>query len=275
MADSSYEFLIHFFENYLPFTPTPGQVDDFKKDLSLVSPYLMEASLVEVKNGALGKTLSQGKDWRPAIFQVYNRKVAEHAQLFPVFHSFETAFRSTVAVALEEYYQIPQWWDIIYKRLRAAGDARTITQINGKKIATDASHSIGEIIFAIDGQRFQRCLVSGFSNGFQFLECCELSHVARLIEDHWFLFAPKFTRKKNKLSLVHFKAKFKVVREARNDVYHRKSVARMTGVVSHAEDLLDYLGFSLNFVCSKVADSVPQELRFAIKIRADHRIWQV
>jgi hypothetical protein len=273
MPDTSYEFLIRFFQSYLPFTPTAGQVDDFKKDLSLVSPYLMEASLVEVKNGAQGKTLSQGKDWRPAIFQVYNRKVAEHAQLFPVFHSFETAFRSTVAVTLEDYYQTPKWWDVIYRRLRSGGDARTITVINGKKIATDASHSIGEIIYAIDGERFQRNLVANFSNGFQFLEACELSHVARLIEDHWFLFAPKFTRKKNKLSLDHFKTKFKVVREARNDVYHHKSVARMAGVVGHAEDLLDYLGFSLNFVCNKVADSVPLRLRFVIKVRADHRTW--
>jgi hypothetical protein len=273
MADTSYEFLIKFFENYLPFTPTPGQVDDFKRDLSLVSPYLMEASLVEVKNGALGKALSRGQDWRPAIFQIYNRKVAEHAQLFPVFHSFETAFRSTLAVALEDYYQLPKWWDIIYQRLRSGAEARTITIINGKKIATDASHSIGEIIYAIDGDRFQRNLVSSFSNGFQFLECCELSHVARLIEDHWFLFAPKFVRRKNKLSLEHFKTKFKLVREARNDVYHHKSVARMTDVVTHAEDLLDYLGFSLKFVYDKVSDAVPQELRFTVKIRADHRTW--
>ncbi|SIN83583.1 hypothetical protein SAMN05443247_00082 [Bradyrhizobium erythrophlei] len=273
MPDTTYEFLIKFFVNYLPFTPTSGQVDEFKSDLSLVSPYLMEASLVEVKNGTLGKNLALGKDWRPAIFQVYNRKVAEHAQLFPIFHSFETAFRSTLAVTLEDHYQIPAWWTIIYQRLREGKEARTITVINGKRIATDASHSIGEIIYAIDGDRFQRNLVSKCSNGFQFLECCELSHIARLIEDHWSLFAPKFVRGKNKLSLEHFKTKFRVVREARNDVYHHKSLAKMTDVVSHAEDLLDYLGFSLRFVFEKISDSVPQEPRFAFKIRAQHRTW--
>lgn len=55
MPDTSYEFLVKFFENYLPFTPTPGQVAVFQNDLSLVSPYLMEAALVELKNGSAGK----------------------------------------------------------------------------------------------------------------------------------------------------------------------------------------------------------------------------
>jgi hypothetical protein len=143
MADTSYEFLIKFFVNYLPFTPTAGQVDVFKQDLSLVSPYLIEASLVELKNGALGKKLSEGKDWRPAIFQIYNRKVAEHAKLFPVFHSFETAFRSTVAVSLEEYYGEKIWWKFIDAKLRVGKDPREITFIGRRKITRDTRRRIG------------------------------------------------------------------------------------------------------------------------------------
>jgi hypothetical protein len=273
MTDTSYEFLIKFFVNYLPFTPTSGQVDDFKKDLSLVSPYLMEASLVEVKNGTLGKNLALGKDWRPAIFQIYNRKVAEHAQLFPVFHSFETAFRSTVAVSLEEHYGEKVWWKFIDAKVRAGKDPRDITFIGRQKITRDTANSIAQLIYSIDGADLHRNAVGGFTNGFQFLECCELAHVARLIEDHWSIFSARFIRKQNRLSLNHFKAKFKTVREARNDIYHHKSVARMTGVVTNAEDLLDYLGFSLCFVFDKVADAAPQEPRFLIKTEKRHRTW--
>jgi hypothetical protein len=61
---------------------------------------------------------STDHEWQPAIFRVYNRKVAEHAQLFPIFHTFETAFRSTIAVTLEEHYRHARWWRPIYKRLR-------------------------------------------------------------------------------------------------------------------------------------------------------------
>ncbi len=273
MTDTSYEFLIKFFVNYLPFTPTAGQVDEFKRDLSLVSPYLMEASLVELKNGAQGKTLSQGKDWRPAIFQIYNRKVAEHAQLFPIFHSFETAFRSTVAVSLEEHYGMTTWWKFIDAKIRAGKDPREITFIGNQRITRDLANSIAELIYVIDGAELHRNAVGSFTNGFQFLEHCELAQVSRLIEDHWSIFAGKFMRGQNRLSLSHFKTKFRTVREARNDIYHHKSVARMTGVISNAEDLLDYLGFSLRFVFDKIADAAPQEPRFLIKTENRHRAW--
>jgi hypothetical protein len=101
VPDISYEFLTKFFTRYLPFTPTESQISDFQADLALVSPFLMEASLVEVTSGTLGHVLVyRPNEWRSAIFQVYHRKVAEHARLFPIFHSFETAFRSTIAIAL-------------------------------------------------------------------------------------------------------------------------------------------------------------------------------
>jgi hypothetical protein len=38
----------------------------------------------------------------------------------------------------------------------------------------------------------------------------------------------------------------------------------MTDVVFHAEDLLDYLDFSLDFVCNKITDVPPTKLRFAV-----------
>jgi hypothetical protein len=273
MADTSVQFLVKFFRNYLPFTPTARQLDDFTSDLSLVSPYLMEAALVELKEGKLGRRPEVAADWRPALFKVYNRKVAEHAQLFGLFHSFETAFRSTVAVTLERHYRTPRWWRPIYDEMLRGIRARTVRQIGAVAISSDAAHSMGEIIFAIDGLQFQRNVVGRFGNGFQFVESCDLQHIARLIEDHWTVFAPRFVRGGVRLSLEHFKAKFRAVREARNDVYHHKSVARMTDVVFHAEDLLDYLNYSLNFVCDKISNASPAKPKFALVIEVRHRTW--
>jgi hypothetical protein len=51
MPDISYEILTRFFQNHLPFLPTARQVTDFQADLRVVSPFLMEASLIEVKAG--------------------------------------------------------------------------------------------------------------------------------------------------------------------------------------------------------------------------------
>jgi hypothetical protein len=100
MPTASHRVLLDFFQNHLPFTPTPGQIDQFERDLALVSPNLMRAAL---KEAHAGRAVQQGSfaQRRAAIFRIYYRKVAEHAQLFPIFHTFETAFRSTVAVELE------------------------------------------------------------------------------------------------------------------------------------------------------------------------------
>ncbi|MHC2709992.1 hypothetical protein ACVIWV_009287 [Bradyrhizobium diazoefficiens] len=194
-------------------------------------------------------------------------------QLFGLFHSFETAFRSTVAVTLERHYDHQRWWRKIYDELRNGNKARSVKKIGTVPIPSDAAHSLGDIIYAIDGDRFQRNLVGGFVNGFQFVEACDLSHIARLIEDHWSIFSSRFVRGPNRLSLDHFKRKFKTVRDARNDVYHHKSIARMTDVVFNAEDLLDYLDFSLNFVCTKIGEATHTNLKFAVAVEIRHRTW--
>jgi hypothetical protein len=282
MPETSHEFLIKFFKRYLPFTPTEEQITTFKTDLSLVSPYLMEAALVEIKKGSLGKAPQISSDWRPALFKVYNRKVAEHAQLFGVFHSFETAFRSTVAVSLEQHFQEKRWWRPVYDAMRANQRPRTVRLIGRVPISGNKANTIGEIIQAIDGERFQRDIVGHFGNGFQFVEACDLNHIARLIEDHWAVFAQRFERAApppatgvNRLSLDHFKQKFKIIREARNDVYHHKSVAQMTDVVLQAEDLLDYLDYSLKFVHTKIEEASPTKPRFSVDIGQRHRTWSL
>lgn len=274
MPDTSYEFLTEFFTNYLPFTPTAGQVDLFKRDLSLVSPFLMVDSLREVQAGVVGNVLVyRPNEWRPAIFTIYNRKVAEHAQLFPVFHSFETAFRSTVAVALEQHYGHAKWWRGVLATLRAGQPPKTVKQVGGTLLTRDAADLIGKIIESIDGANLQRNIVGGLNNGFQFLECCDLSHIGFLIEKHWAIFSPRFTRGTQPLPIKEFIAKFNRVKDARNDVYHHKSVARMADVVKTAEDLLDYLDFSLSFVTDKIENATPTGLTFHIVPAERHRIW--
>jgi hypothetical protein len=268
------EFLTRFFVEDLPFTPTARQIDVFPSDLGLVSPYLMAGSLKEVQAGAAGTALLvRPNEWRPLIFKIYNRKVAEHAQLFPVFHTFETAFRSTVAVTLEEHYRHPRWWRGIYEQLRLGHEATAITQIGGVPIPRDAAHRIGQIVFAIDGEDFHRNVVEGLNNGYQFAECCDLGHIRQLIEQHWGVFSPRFARPPNRLTLADFRAKFERVREARNDVYHHKAVARIKNVVATAEELLDYLNCSIRFVYGKITAAAPTPIAFSIPIEARHNPW--
>jgi hypothetical protein len=267
------EFLTRFFVEDLSFTPTARQIDLFQSDLSLVSPFLMGAALKEVKAGTLGYVLVyRPNEWRAAILSVYNRKVAEHAQLFPVFHTFETAFRSTVAVALEEHYRHPRWWRGIYDQLRR-GQPNTVTQVGGVPLRRDAALLIERIIYAIDGDDLSKRAVDSCQNGYQFTEHCDLIHMRRLIEEHWATFSPRFVRGTMRLTINDFRAKFERVRNARNDVYHHKSVARLANVVATAEDLLDYLNCSLGFVYNKIKGASATPPTFTITVQPRHNTW--
>lgn len=274
MPATATEFLTRFFVEDLPFTPTARQIDVFLSDLGIVSPYLMAGALKEVRAGIVGSILVyQPNDWRPLIFQIYNRKVAEQAQLYPIFHTFETAFRSTVAVTLEDHYRHPRWWREIYGALRKGQPAKSITRIGGVSISKDAAYRIGQIIFAIDGDQFQRNVVNNLKNGYEFAERCDLAHIRQLIEEHWQVFSPKFIQQTKRLTQSAFNAKFERIREARNDVYHHKAVARLTNVVATAEELLDYLNCSIGFVYSKITSATPTALQFATPVQPRHNTW--
>jgi hypothetical protein len=274
VTDIATEFLTRFFVEDLPFTPTARQIDLFQSDLALVSPYLMEAALKEVRAGTKGNSLMYRPDeWRAQIFTVYNRKVAEHAQLFPIFHTFETAFRSTVAVTLEDHYRCRDWWQGIYGQLRKGNVATNITQIGTVRISKDTAHLIGEIIYAIDGESLQKQVVRGLDNGYQFLESCELIHIRQLIEGHWSVFSHRFRRGVIKLTVADFRDKFDRVRNARNDVYHHRSTPKLANVVATAEDLLDYLDCAVGFVYRKIKDSNPVPPTFTVAVEARHHPW--
>lgn len=235
MPDISYEFLTKFFQEHLPFTPTASQVEDFQRDLRLVSPYLMEASLIEVRAGTQGYLLVyQPKEWRAAIFGVYNRKVAQHAQLFPIFHSFETAMRSTVAVALERHYSHARWWRAIYEQVRQAKNPKDVKVIGCQPITRHVAFRIGQIIRDLDHDD----IIEPLQNGYEFLHCCHLHHIRQLIEEHWSVFSLELAP----MTSADFVSKFERIRRARNDVYHHKSISGMADVVNAAEDILDRLG---------------------------------
>lgn len=271
MPTASQRILIDFFQNDLNFTPTAGQVDQFERDLALVSPSLMRAALKEAK---AGKALQDGSfaEKRAAILAIYYRKVAEHAQLFPIFHTFETAFRSLVAVELEALYGMPNWWTPIFNALRKGNPAHSITHIKGVAVSRNTANRIGAIIYAIEGESLQRNVVSQLGDGYEFAELCDLSHISSLITNHWSHFGPRYFSAPRVMTQQEFSAKFVKVREARNDIYHHKSLARMTNVMSSAEELLGRLNCSLRFAYGKITASRVAAPKFSIPDVAQHNL---
>lgn len=226
----------------------------------------MDASLREV---AASQKLKYGRasDWRKALFEVYYRKVGEHAQLFSVFHCFETAFRSYAAVTLEGHYTLVRWWEPIGNELQKGLPAGGVTSIQGQLVSKDAAHAIGNAVQSlIDSNTY-----SAVRNGYEFAECCKLSHIGAIVLEHWPVFGPQLNAHR-KLTKADFKAKFRRVREARNDVYHHKSFGGMRDVYETAEELLDCIDCSLAAFHQGVVGAPQNTPAFKVKAQPRHKI---
>jgi hypothetical protein len=84
------------------------------------------------------------------------------------------------------------------------------------------------------------------------------------VTEHWSIFAPLYFQGRRPMTRKEFSAKFLNVREARNDIYHHKSLARMNNVVFSAEELLDRIGCSLSFSYEKITGAAVSPPNFRI-----------
>lgn len=252
MAAASYRVLSAFFATHLDFTPTQADIASFERDLAVVSPTLMKDSLIELSQGRSARPAGAGQ-WRDAIYAIYNRKVAEHAQLFPVFHCFETAFRSKVAVTLEEHYRTPQWWGATARALASGGDWKAVTQIGVR--APVAMERRRAVMLMVDEMTRTNIDVITPADGYELLELSTLNQVRRLLESHWSLFRDMFAKAGQPIPPSVFLGKFDLMRRARNDVYHHTSFAGSTTVYRTAEDLLGSLGFPLPRIHKAIEDA--------------------
>lgn len=236
----------------LPFTPAKAEVDRFAADLLVVSHPLMKAAVREFIAGRSPK-LQPGAAWREEVLRIYNRKVAENAQMFPLFHSFECAFRATTAAILESHYKIQRWWaPVLTFATSSAGptamrigvvDADLTTVLRIKSMLQDVITRTAEF--------------ASLKTGYDVLDHADISHVQQMIKVHWNQMSPMFVRNGQQLSIADFDAKFSRVRIARNIVYHHRSLANKPLVYETTSDLLAYLGFDMSKVHRRIRNAQP------------------
>lgn len=262
---STFDYISDFFVNHLHFTPTAGQIEQFERDIALVSPKLLAASLHELQ--ATEKLAGvPPRSHRTIIFEVYNRKVAEHARLFPILHTFEVAFRSTAAVMLEEHYKLKDWWMIVHRWV--IEDKKPLTSLQFIGSQSGIPSDTLAVILEITGKVGKTTPLESITDGFMFIECCTMTQMRDLITYHWPVFKPRFP---NTVTKNAFAKKFETVTRARNDIYHHKSVARTTKVVEVAEELLDHLDCSLRFIYEKISEANVSAPPFKRAIMPRHR----
>ena len=272
MTTPSGRFLRKLFAEHLNFTPTPSQILSFEKDLTRVSPSLMQASILEVKNsGAM--TRVPPREARAAIFGVYNRKLAEQSRMFPVFHIFETSFRSLLAVELEaEYGGVPDWWRPVELSLRQNIPPVPLVRVSGKAMSQDGHKALVSLIKSIMERRGGSNTLSNAKDGYDLFAIAYLQHIQSLAIEHWGAITRSFrtsVRGKPPVTKTQFNDYFAKIRDVRNEVYHHNSTSDMNRVVAIIEDMLDRVDINLAFSLRQVTASTPRA--FTLTVLPEHR----
>lgn len=256
--------LAEIFRTRLGSIQTRSQVELFEGDLLRSNLDLMDVSLKEAR--AMAAAAGAPEHARDAVMTIYRSKLAELAQLFPVFFVFESAYRSFVAARLSVLYGDDQWWKPVRDAFSQGRDPHTLRHLGNLPARRDVVDTVFHLIKGMGPG------AAGVDSCYDLLEGGTLSHVERLIAKHWTAVDSilRHDPAKPKLTSATFGDLFRIVRLARNDAYHHRSVRQHARVVAIVEQLLDMLDMSLSAHLEAIASASVPPLRFAVATQPRH-----
>lgn len=265
---SSRAALLEQFRTRLGVTPTRIQLELFSADLARSSHELMGATLKELEHRVSRD--APCANLRDLVIDTYRRKLAEQARLFPVFFLFETAFRSYSVARLESIYQTDEWWRPIHTALSVGTDVRKIKSLNGVNVSRATIRTVEHILTGPGGGGLRQV-----ASGYDLVASGTMAHVGQFIDQHWghmvAALNPKHkSRPQGRLTSQEFTGLFNRVRNARNDLFHHRSVSGQGRVIEIIEELLDLLDIHLGDTYRKIAASNVMPLGFKILIEPRH-----
>lgn len=209
------------------------EVERFTSDLYQTNHALMHAALVEAQD--IAKRAGPPRDARGAVNALYDIRLAELAQMFPVFFIFESAFRSFAAARLAVAYGNDLWWDPVRQALLANANPRNITKLGSKPARRDTLDAVTHLLKSVGNG------MGSLEGTYDLLEAGTLGHVQRLIAANWAEIEPALHQPSPPLTAGNFRDRFDKVRIARNDAYHHRLITGRARVATTAEELLALL----------------------------------
>lgn len=262
LEPTSPDVLVAFFCHKLGRMIPKALRETFEADLARTNLELMAAALLKAEAIALIASRPM-KDPRAVVLANYERIVGEISQLFPVFLTFESAWRSYVTQRLTVIYGGDDWWRELRDRLEAGLDTSQVGQL-GTRPASFQKVKLVSYILENSSNR------SDITTSTQLLQSASLKNLEDLIDLHWSDMSDGFSDMSLNSNLTSggFRERFAVVRKARNDAYHHRTVSQRPKLLAAAEQLLDLLDMHLGARVEGIAKLDLPELSFNI-VRTD------
>ncbi|MCE4224621.1 hypothetical protein HCU64_12720 [Methylobacterium sp. C25] len=232
--------------SYLTFTPRPVETDRLEADMGLLNRALLddaikEATAVREKKGV------PADQQRLVLHQIYTRKVKELSSLYPFIFAVENSLRSSLADHSARKFGRMDWW-ILIRDARAAGYDHT----HFPNIATVPVN--GRFVQAVF-RGFERMSnpahkqsVAGPDRTDQFYYTLSLGDLWNILKEDWNMTRGMFCSDHQfglKLTSQVFDQTMRVIKDARNEIFHSNPIRNRTKVIEACERILNGLGIHL------------------------------
>lgn len=256
-----------FFRTQLGATLPPLQVAAFEADLVRANLEFMDPALQQVAAAAAAAG-SPPHDARKAVWAEYHRRVAEVDRLFPVFFTFESAWRALTGEVLKARYGgSDAWWHPVRAAVQAGAGSVRLGFLGGVPARNDVIRRVENLL-----RNQPPSSRAALATSYDLVGAGTLGDVGWFIDNHWGAVASVFSAPAGGApTSTQFAALFRRVREARNDAYHHRPVPSPKKVVDAAERLLDLIDVHLGTRVAAVAASTPAPFAFALPLQPRHR----
>ncbi len=247
---------------FLRFTPHAADTDLFRADMRILNPVQLKDAIKEC-HATTNIDRQPGMAQRAEIHRVYTRKTKELASLYPFIFSLENALRHAAAAHYGGVFGTDSWWIIIRDKCEIGQDERAFPldrtgkkRIHGVQVTPKFVEQLCRNFSQFTNR--QKRSLRGADVIDEFYLCLSLGSLFNLIEADWvrargmFVSDERLGRTLRKSDLVN---SFKIIGEARNELFHSRSIGDIAKVARACENTLDKLGFHLSDFDNHVANT--------------------
>jgi hypothetical protein len=258
---------------YLTFTPGCRDRELFDADMRSMNPVLLADALKEGIGAQRGR-VPPAQEQRRSIHQIYARKVKELSSLYPFIFAVENGLRSALADQSAAKFGRMDWW-VLIRDARAAGLDHTSFPRIGTTIVNSGFVQAVFRVFDVMTNPVHIRSVAGDEKSDEFYYTLSLGDLWSILRYDWDMTRAMFCSDKElgmKLDIKVFNDTMRVIKDARNEIYHSNPTSHRTQVVVACERLLNGLNVHLGDYDADIGAAHAKRVPATVKRSARHLV---
>lgn len=231
---------------YLTFTPRSREVDLLDTDMRTLNPTLLRDAIREA-TGTRRLRAVPPEEQRSLVHQIYTRKIKEFSSLYPFVFAVENGLRSALAEQSGAKFGATHWWTLIRDGRANGQTPQHFPNVWTVPVSTAFVKAVWRAFDNMTNPGHVKAM-SGPDRTDEFFYSLSLGDLWGILGADWAMTRGMFCSDAElgfKLNRKTFDDTMRVVKDARNELYHSNPIKDRTKVVEACERLLNGLNVHL------------------------------